>query len=74
LSDIDILLYPSEQDASNDIIREEEKVTTIVVHIHLIVPSQVTPPDSIAALTVEFKADETLGVSRECSVLFPLFA
>lgn len=66
LSDVDILLYPdpSPQPATgDDPLLGEHKSTTVVVHISLAIPASVTPPDSIAALTVDLKSDETLGVS-----------
>jgi hypothetical protein len=64
LSDVDVLLYPAEIDIGAGPIQHDQPATTVVVHIALIVPVQVTPPSSIAALTVELKSDETLGVSK----------
>ncbi|UZJ55979.1 hypothetical protein CBS101457_005299 [Exobasidium rhododendri] len=61
LSDVDVLLYPSEIDIGGGPIQHDQRATTVIVHIALIVPLQVTPPDSIAALIVELKSDETLG-------------
>ena len=72
MSDIDILLYPSDRPVDStangqEIPDDAQKNTTVVVHISLTTPATAAPPASIASLYVELRSEETIGVSRSWS-------
>lgn len=77
MSDVDIYLYAADQQVigGEGIDDESQLKTTVVVHVSLVIPAKFTPPERIESLTVEFKSEETLGVSLEtkrmhCSCFF----
>jgi len=62
LSDVDIMLHPTSNDAEEATFGQTAGTNkTVVVHIKLNIPANVDPPDRIENMIVELRSDEVLG-------------
>lgn len=65
LSDVDIMLHPTSNDAEEATFGQTAGThKTVVVHIKLNIPANVDPPDRIDNMIVELRSDEVLGFSN----------